>query len=63
MIRTCHTFRGNHFCVITRDHTITLNMVNVLVIEILYIRSNTIKERLEGDVLQENKYCKEEIIE
>jgi hypothetical protein len=36
-------------------------MVNGLLLEILYIRSDTRKERVEGDALQEHKYCKEGI--
>jgi hypothetical protein len=61
MTRTGHTFRGNLLFVITRHHTVTMNMTNGLLLEILYIISNTRKERGEGDALQEHKYCKERI--
>jgi hypothetical protein len=61
MTRTGHTFRGNQLYIITRHHTVTLNMVNSLLLEILYIISDTRKSRMGGDALQEHKYCREEL--
>ena len=61
MTRTGHTARQNQLCVITRHHIVTLNMVNGLVIDILYIKYYTRKLRVEGHALQEHKYCKEGI--
>jgi hypothetical protein len=59
--RTGHAFIGNEFYVITTHHTLTLNMVNGLILEILYIIYYKRKESVEGDDLQEQKYCNEGI--
>lgn len=48
MTRIGHTLRGNQLCVISGQHTIKLNMVNGFLLEILYIRSDTRKSRVDG---------------
>jgi hypothetical protein len=58
--RTGHTFRGNQLCVITRHHTITLNMVNGLFLRFYIL--DMIQEKKEWkEMLYKNKTNKEGI--